>query len=98
MEQTLSFFSSWKGQFDTSNVYQLTMLRHDYPDHFLPIHYPIHRNTGVYVHDVTLNHQNERMLQDLMDSTLPLPMKQQLFLKYYQDPPLGIDIRYRHGY
>ena len=98
MEEILSFVPSWKGQFDTSNVYQVTSIRHQYPDQFIPIYYPIHRNTGIHIHDVLINHQNEIMLNELIELNVSLYEKQLMFSQMYNPPPYSIDIRYRHGY
>lgn len=97
MNAIFLFLNSWIGQFDTTNLYQLTILRHDHPDQFIPIHYPIHRNTGVHIHDVYINRDNELLLNDLYVSNLPMILKQSFFMKHYREPPLGVGIRYRHG-
>jgi hypothetical protein len=96
MDFILSWITSWKGQFDTTNLFQPTILRHQYPDHFIPIYYPIHRNTGVRIHDVYINRSNELLLRELMNTTLPSDLKQTLFFKHYQEPPSAVGIRYRH--
>ena len=75
-----SFFSKWKGEFDTSNVYQVTWLRYHFKKDFIPIHYPIHRNTGIRVHDVLINKQNEDMLNTLVRLNLPVEILNQIFL------------------
>ena len=92
-----SFFSKWKGEFDTSNVYQLTWLRYHFKEAFIPIHYPIHRNTGVRVHDILINKQNEDMLSQLVHMKLPVELLNQIFLFSYEPPPDCINIRYRHA-
>jgi hypothetical protein len=98
MEEILSFVPSWKGQFDTTNLYQVTSIRHQYPHQFIPIYYPIHRNTGIHVHDVLINRKNENMLHELMELDASLDEKQSMFSQLYTHPPYSIDIRYRHGY
>ena len=97
MNAIFLFLNSWIGQFDTTNLYQLTILRHQYPDQFIPIHYPIHRNTGVHIHDVYINRDNELLLDQLMHSTLPFTLKQSVFMQQYREPPSGVGIRYRHA-
>jgi len=96
MELIFSWITSWKEEFDTTNRFQLTRLREEYPDHFIPIAYPIHRNTGIRLHDVYINRSNEEMLQQLIELSLPLDMKQSLFVQHYQEPPYSVGIRYRH--
>ena len=93
----LSFFKAWEGEFDKNNLYQLTWLRHHYPQSFIPITYPIHRNTGVLVHDVYTNKQNEILLDTLMDCELSTEELNMLFLHAYTEPPSSIGIQYRHG-
>ena len=93
----LSFLRAWEGKFDDNNLYQLTWLRHHYPQAFLPISYPIHRNTGVCVHDVLVNKQNEILLDSLMNCNLSIEELNMLFLAAYREPPSGIGIQYRHG-
>ena len=92
-----SFFSKWKGEFDTTNVYQVTWLRYHFKQEFIPIHYPIHRNTGIRVHDVLINKQNEHMLTHLVCLNLPVELLNQIFLFLYEPPPECIDICYRHS-
>ena len=98
MDKVLTILSRWEGEFDTETVYQLTVLRHQHPSEFIPVTHPIHRNTGVHVHDVLINHSNERLLEELVHSTLSLEQQRELFRVHYQEPPLSISIRYRHGY
>ena len=93
----IAFFSKWKGEFDTTNSYQLTWLRYHFKQDFIPIHYPIHRNTGVCVHDVLINKQNEDMLNELVHLQLPVELLNQIFLFSYEPPPDCIDICYRHA-
>jgi len=93
----LSFLNAWEGKFDNNNLYQLTWLRYHYPQAFLPIVYPIHRNTGIRVHDVYTNKQNELLLESLMKSRLPEEEWTSLFLDSYMEPPSSIGILYRHG-
>jgi hypothetical protein len=93
----LSFFKKWKGEFDTHNVYQLTWLRYHFKKEFVPRRYPIHRNTGVHVHDVLINKQNEEMLNHVAALPLPVELLNQIFLFSYEPPPSSIDIVYRHA-
>ena len=90
-----SFFDLWKGQFDSTNVYQLTRLRHDYPEWFVPLSHPIHSNTGVYIHDVDINKQNELLVDQLL--SLPENESRKLFESFYQDPPFAVGRVYRPG-
>jgi hypothetical protein len=92
-----AFFSKWKGEFDKTNVYQLTWLRYHFKKDFIPIHYPIHRNTGVHVHDVMINKQNEDMLNQLIKIKLPMELLNQIFLFSYEPPPYSVGITYRHS-
>jgi hypothetical protein len=93
----LSFFNAWEGQFDKNNLYQLTWLKHHYPQAFLPTVHPIHRNTGVLVHDVYTNKQNELLLDTLMNCDRSKEELNQMFLSAYTEPPSAIGIQYRHG-
>jgi len=98
MDKVLSIVPLWNGWFDTTNVYQLTSLRHELPTEFLTLSYPVHRNTGIYIHDTIMNRDNERLLDSIVHSNLSLEEQRDIFRAYYQEPPLSIDIRYRHGY
>jgi hypothetical protein len=92
-----AFFSKWKGEFDYDSVYQVTWLRYHFNQDFIPIYYPIHRNTGVHVHDVLINKQNEQMLHGLTTINLPVELLNIIFLFLYEPPPYSIDILYRHA-
>jgi len=92
-----AFFSKWKGEFDNHSVYQLTWLRYHFKHDFIPLHYPIYRNTGIHVHDVLINKKNEHMIDSLTKINLPHELLNQLFLFLYDPPPYSIDIQYRHS-